>query len=27
MEVIIPENVLGVCLGSVWNPSFLPLKR
>jgi hypothetical protein len=27
MKVIIPENMLGVCLGSVWKASFLPAKR
>jgi hypothetical protein len=27
MEVIIPENMLGVCLGSVQKPLFLPPKR
>jgi hypothetical protein len=27
IKVIIPENMLAVCLGSVWNPSFLLLKR
>jgi hypothetical protein len=27
MEVIIPEKMLAVCLGSVYTPSFLPPKR
>jgi hypothetical protein len=27
IKVIIPENMLGVCPGSVWNPSFLLIKR
>jgi hypothetical protein len=27
IKVIIPENMLAVCLGDLRNPSFLPLKR